>query len=221
MPKQDPNNVNNSVKPEYPPIITGAFDPNDYLANESQNSVIANSPPFVPESFETTINPPDVEQPIYTIKGGGNSKGATTKQVGIIDTDTGKPLSLANVYLKDNPKVGSTPNSSGIVSIAAPSPDSIVVFSHVGYVPKERVFKTLGSQINLDVLVNQEPPITVNGKPKSKYSPWLIGAGVLGVFGIAAAASKGKKGKTGLNGPKKSKRKGKKKRKATKTKVKV
>ena len=206
MPKNDPNNVNDTVVPSYPPITTGVVNPNDYSAPQNVIIEVEQSPPFVPDGFPIKNNPVQVENPIFT----ANTKGASTKQVGVVDTDTGSPLTLAHVYLKDDTDVGSTPNSNGIVSITAPTPDSVIVFSHVGYESRNYVFKTLGSEVNLVRETNKLDTVELPKEEKKPKNAIKILLAVAGIFGIAAIASGGQTGKTGLNGGAAKKSKGKK-----------
>jgi hypothetical protein len=187
---------------------TEIYAPKPYGSNAPYNPGAAVS--YIEAVSNNYVLPPTPTNDFYprdefmVIENTGGGKVMASKEVYVEDTDTGKPLANANVYVKDNPKIGGVTNAQGIVNISAPSDNSIIVFSHVGYATRERKFGDLGSLQNLDKEVQQLNTASVGGGVTKKNWYW-IPLGIAAIWGISTLVSGGSTGKTGLNGPKKRK----------------
>ncbi len=107
-----------------------------------------------------------------------------TKQTQIVDFSTALPVANVNVYLKDNPSIGTITNENGVFTFEA-KPDDIIVLSHVAYGKYPIKFKEVQPVEYIEEKSNTLDEVVVLAKKKKS---WLVAAGlaVLGLFIITS-----------------------------------
>ncbi len=81
----------------------------------------------------------------------GASASAQTRITGTVTDKKGEPLPGVSVKIKGT-TTGASTETTGKYSITVPNPQAVLVFSYIGYTPKE---ETVGSRITLNVTLNE------------------------------------------------------------------
>lgn len=101
---------------------------------------------FITKGYANNSNYPDLKDLI-------NKPTDKQKQVtGKVTDENGFPLPGVTVYIKDT-SIGTVTNMEGEFSLNAPGPDSILIFSYVGFKLEERL---IGSQTNFSIILKED-----------------------------------------------------------------
>lgn len=117
------------------------------------------------------------ETPMRTITNtGGLLDPNLLKTVQVVDTETGYPLENVNVFVKGTNRGGIT-KADGNITLVAQSPDEVIVFTWQN-AKREIVFKNLGSMVNIDTTMTQNPVNVTAGPALDSKLNWMKWGGL-------------------------------------------
>lgn len=117
------------------------------------------------------------ETPMRTTKTTDLLDANLLKTVQVVDTDTGYPLENVNVFVKGTNRGGIT-KADGNITLVAQSPDEVIVFTWQN-AKREIVFKNLGSMVNIDTTMTQNPVNVTAGPALDSKVNWMKWGGLV------------------------------------------
>jgi len=121
--------------------------------------------------------------------------GSLSKQIRIVDKDTGFPLENTHI-INQSTGYATITNSQGYATVLANTPNDMFTLSHVAYGKTNMTYENLNSQINLEPEYMTQDPVVITVKPPTSpidsdknfaWVKWLAIAA--GAFALLAALS--------------------------------